>query len=308
MNPQSALHTAGPVADTLLQVTLVLVLLVLVVFSGMMVLLWVAARRRGTPAHARLWLMGGGLIFPSVVLALLFGYSLWHRPPWREIPPSDALIVGVTGHMWWWELRYTDPSSGREVITANEIHMPVGRPVYFALATADVLHSFWIPSLGGKMDLVPGRLQHLQLQASRPGNWRGPCAEFCGAQHARMTLNVVAQEPEQFAAWLAAQAQPAAAPETALTRRGRDAFLAHRCNACHTVRGVSEERRFAPDLTHVGSRRFLGAGTLPNTPANMAHWVAHTQEFKAGVRMPSSAERLDGATIEAIAAWLSSLQ
>jgi cytochrome c oxidase subunit 2 len=223
-------------------------------------------------------------------------------------PPKDALIVAVTGHMWWWELRYRDPATGLEVAGANELHIPVGRPVYFALASADVIHSFWVPALGGKMDMVPGRMQHLQLQADRPGTWRGACAEYCGDQHARMALHVVAEPPAAFDAWLAAQAAAAAPPATAALERGRDAFLAHRCNACHAVRGVSEESRLGPDLTHVGSRMFLGAGLMPNDADGLARWVAHTQQLKPGARMPSSHERIDEAGLQAIAAWLDQLK
>lgn len=305
---QSALHPAGPVADTLLGVTGLLSAGAFVIFTGVMALLWIALRRRPVRANARLWLLGGGLAFPTLVLAALFAYSQWHKPPWRVAPPKDALVVGVTARLWWWELRYRDPGSGREIVAANEIHIPVGRPVYFGLASADVIHSFWVPALGGKMDMVPGRIQHLQLQAERAGTWRGQCAEFCGEEHARMALHVVAQAPEAFDAWLAAQAKPADEPSSAQAVRGREAFLANRCNACHTVRGVSEESRLGPDLTHIGSRLSLGAGTLPNDRAHLAEWIAHTQQHKPGARMPSSGERIDAATLESIAAWLSELR
>jgi cytochrome c oxidase subunit 2 len=311
--PQSAMRAAGPVAQTLLEVSGVLVVGGTLIFAGVMLLLVLAIRRRNGTVNARWWLIGGGLVFPTVVLTALFFYSEWHRPPWRPIPPPGALIVGVTGHMWWWEVRYRDPATGAEVVTANEIRIPVGRPVYFGLGSADVIHSFWVPSLGGKMDMVPGRVQHLQLQADRPGAWRGQCAEYCGEQHARMALHVVAEEPAAFDAWLAAQAKPAAtaAPSSTSSReveRGREAFLAHRCNACHTVRGVSEESRLGPDLTHVGSRLHLGAGTVPNGPAQLAEWVAHTQQLKPGARMPSSGERIGEADLQLIAAWLAQLK
>jgi cytochrome c oxidase subunit 2 len=307
--PQSALRAAGPVAHTLLEVSGVLVVGAAVIFAGVMLLLAWAVRRRNGHVNTRWWLVGGGLVFPAAVLVALFFYSEWHRPPWRPVPPRDALIVGVTGHMWWWEVRYRDPATGAEVVTANEIRIPVGRPVYFGLGSADVIHSFWVPSLGGKMDMLPGRVQHLQLQADRPGTWRGQCAEYCGEQHARMALHVVALEPAQFDAWLAAQARPAAvAAPSGEVARGREAFLAHRCNACHTVRGVSEESRLGPDLTHVGSRLHLGAGTVPNEPAQLAAWVAHTQQLKPGARMPSSGERIGEADLQLIAAWLAQLK
>ena len=306
--PQSALRAAGPVAQSLLEVSGVLAVGGAVIFAGVMLLLALAVRHRGGGrVNTRWWLLGGGLAFPTVVLSALFAHSEFHRPPWRPIPPPGALIVGVTGHMWWWEVRYRDPSSGAEVATANEIRIPVGRPVYFGLGSADVIHSFWVPSLGGKMDMLPGRVQHLLLQADRPGTWRGQCAEYCGEQHARMALHVVAEEPAAFDAWLAGQARPAAAASREL-ERGREAFLAHRCNACHTVRGVSEQSRLGPDLTHVGSRLHLGAGTAPNDAAQLAAWVAHTQQLKPGARMPSSGERIGEADLQSIAAWLAQLK
>ena len=312
---QSALQAAGPVADTLLGVTGLLVVGAAVIFLGVMALLVFAARRHDGTLHARLWVIGGGVVFPTVVLVALFAYSEWHRPTWRAVPPKDALIVGITAHMWWWEVRYRDPVTGAEIATANEIRIPVGRPVYFGLGSADVIHSFWVPALGGKMDMLPGRVQHLLLQADRPGTYRGQCAEYCGEQHARMALHVVAQAPAEFDAWLAAQAKPAAPPSSSSSyssssdiERGREAFLANRCNACHTVRGVSEESRLGPDLTHVGSRLYLGAGTVPNDAENLAAWVAHTQQLKPGARMPSSSERIDAATLQSIAAFLGQLK
>ena len=314
--PQSALHPGGPVADTLLGVTGVLVIGASVIFLGVMALLAVALRRRHdtTPAmNLRWWIWGGGIAFPGVVLALLFIYSESHRPPWRPVPPRDALMVGITGHLWWWEVRLRDPATGAEAVLANELRIPVGRPVYIGLTSADVLHSFWVPGLAGKMDMIPGRVQHLLLQADRPGVWRGQCAEFCGTQHAQMALHVVGEPAEVFERWLSHQAAPAAtlpaeATNAQVLMRGRDAFLAHRCQACHTVRGVAEESRLGPDLTHVGSRLALGAGTLSMDPESLAEWVAHTQQHKPGARMPSSAQRLDADTLQDIAAWLTHLQ
>lgn len=310
---QSVLRPAGPVADTLLDVTGVLTVgavLILVLVMGL--LAW-ALRRRGARAtddevrnrsHAQRLILGGGVLFPLVVLTALFVYSIHHAPPWRQIPPRDALVIGVTGHMWWWDVRYRDPASGREFSAANEIRIPTGRPVYLGLASADVIHSFWVPALGGKMDMLPGRVQHLLLQAGAPGVYRGQCAEFCGVQHARMALHVVAMAPEDFERWLAAQALPSPLPPTDELARGRDAFVAHRCGACHTVRGVAEESRLGPDLTHVGGRLHLGAGQLPMNADTLAEWIGQVQRIKPGARMPSSEHRLDAATLRSIALWL----
>ncbi|MBB1600412.1 cytochrome c oxidase subunit II [Variovorax sp. UMC13] len=306
---QSALNPAGPLAASILDVTLVITVGATLIFLGVMGLLWLAVRRReGAAVNTRLWVIGGGFVFPLAVLVALFFYSVRHAPPWRAVPPSDALIVGVTGHMWWWSLRYRDPASDREIATANEIRIPVGRPVYLGLTSADVIHSFWVPALGGKMDMLPGRVQHLLVQADRPGIYRGQCAEYCGAQHARMALQVVAMAPADFERWLHAQVQDAAPADTPALVRGRQAFIAQRCGACHTVRGVTAESRLGPDLTHVGSRLQLGAAEMPNEPATMINWIAHVQQIKPGARMPSGAGRVDDESMRAIALWLSHLK
>ena len=311
---QSALHVAGPVADTLLEVTTVLTVGAVLIFGGVMLLLAMSLRGGPRPVRARWWLLGGGIAFPVAVLSALFVYGERHRPAWRPVPPADALVVSVTGRMWWWEVRYDDPRTGRRFATANEIRLPAGRPVYFALASEDVIHSFWVPALGGKMDMVPGRMQHLLLQADAPGRWRGQCAEYCGEQHARMALDVVALAPADFEAWADAQARPVAPHAERSVQAGREAFLAHRCDACHTVRGVTSpdpdgrDVRRGPDLTHVGGRLSLGAATVPNTPETMREWVAHTQQLKPGARMPAGEHRLPPAAIEDIAAWLSGLK
>ncbi|MET1113853.1 MAG: c-type cytochrome, partial [Comamonas sp.] len=250
---------------------------------------------------------GGGVVFPAIVLTALFAFVLPRMPAYKPIPPADALIVTVKAHMWWWEVRYRDPATGADIVTANEIRIPVGRPVYFALTSADVIHSFWVPQLAGKMDMLPGRMQHLLVTAQEPGTWRGQCAEFCGEQHGQMALYVVGLEPQAFDAWLVAQAKPAAVPATQQQMLGQQAFLAQRCSACHTVRGVSEENRLGPDLTHFGSRLHLGAGMLANTAEGRERWLTHIQQIKTGARMPSY-DRLDPETLDALGDWLGSLQ
>jgi cytochrome c oxidase subunit 2 len=300
------MQAAGPQAQAIETVGWVLFAGGAVIFIGVMLLLAWALRRRAPAARPLLWILGGGVLFPGVVLAALMAWSLPMSPPWKPLPPKDALVISVTGRMWWWEVRYTDPATGNEVHAANEIRIPTGRPVYLSLTSTDVIHSFWVPQLGGKMDMLPGRMQHLLLSADRPGIYRGQCAEFCGEQHARMALHVVAETPEAFAAWLAAQAQPAAAPTTG-QELGRAAFMAQRCDACHTVRGVTANSRLGPDLTHVGSRLHLAAGTVANTEQGRAHWLAHVQQVKPGARMPSY-DRLDAATLAAIADWLGALK
>ncbi len=302
-----ALFAAGDAAQTIETVTWVLFGGGLVIFVGVMWLLAWSLRTHKAKLRPRLWVLGGGVVFPAAVLVALFFWVLPRMPAWKPVPPADALIVTVNAHMWWWEIRYQDPATGADVRTANEIRIPVGRPVYFALTSADVIHSFWVPQLAGKMDMLPGRMQHLLVTATEPGVWRGQCAEFCGAQHAQMAMHVVGLEPAAFDAWLAAQARPAVAPASERQMLGRQAFLDQRCSACHTVRGVSEENRLGPDLTHFGSRLHLGAGMLANTPEGRERWLTHIQQIKTGARMPSY-DRLDPATLEALGDWLGSLQ
>lgn len=301
------LQAAGAAAGAIETVAWVLIVGGAVIFAGVMVLLARSLRRRRGGVNARLWIVGGGLLFPGVVLAALYAWTFSMTPAWKPMPPPGALVVSVTGFMWWWDVRYRDPATGAEVRTANEIRIPVGRPVFIALDSADVIHSFWVPQLAGKIDMLPGRIQHLLLSADRPGTYRGQCAEYCGEQHARMALHVVALAPQEFDAWLAAQAKPAAAPATARQEAGRAAFLANRCDACHAVRGAGAGGRLGPDLTHVGSRLYLAAGTLPNTQQARLHWLAHVQAIKSGARMPSY-ERLQGEQLESIADWLGALK
>jgi cytochrome c oxidase subunit II len=303
----SALQPAGPAALAIADIAWVMFIGAALVLAGVMAALWIAVQRGQSVVRPRRWLLGAGIAFPVAVLAALVAYSQWRSSAMRADPPADALQVGVTGRMWWWEVRYRDPATGAEIITANEIRVPVGRAVHLGLTSADVIHSVWIPALAGKMDTVPGRVNHLVFSATQPGTYRGQCAEFCGEQHARMGLHVVALAPEAFDAWLAQQAQPARAPATPLQLRGRAAFLAQRCNACHTVRGESEESRLGPDLTHIGSRLALGAGTLANSPRTMAQWITQVQSLKHGARMPANTD-MDADTLAALADYLASLK
>ncbi|QNN55633.1 c-type cytochrome [Diaphorobacter ruginosibacter] len=308
--PQSSLQMGGEQSGPFVELTLVMVAGASLILLGIMALLAFSFSHHDR-IHARLWLIGGGVLLPVGVLIALFLYSESVRPAWKPIPPPDALVVTVQGRMWWWEVSYHDAASGQRFVTANEIRLPRGRPVYFALTSQDVLHSFWIPALGGKMDMVPGRIEHLLLTPTVEGLWRGQCAEFCGTQHGLMALDVLVTSEHQFASWAQAQAQPA--PAASLDHPGRSAFLRHRCNACHDVRGLAEGSQGSsaprgPDLTHVGGRLSLGAATLPNTPRDMQRWVNHTQEIKPGARMPSGEGRIPHSELEDIAAWLSSLR
>lgn len=252
--------------------------------------------------RARLLIIGGGALVPTVVLAALLVYGLAMLPDLLAPAPAGSLRIAVTGEQWWWRVRYL-PAYGGEVESANEIRLPVGEPVEFELASSDVIHSFWIPPLGGKVDMIPGRATRLVLHPTRTGTFRGACAEYCGASHALMALDVVVMEKPEFARWLDGQRRPAAPA----AMPGRRHFMANGCSACHTVRGTTAEGEIGPDLTHVGGRLSLGAGTLPNGLEGMTTWLAKTGRVKPGVLMPHFG-MLPPEELRELAAWLGSLR
>jgi cytochrome c oxidase subunit 2 len=264
------------------------------------------------PPERRAWLgtrrtiVYGGLAFPVVALSALLPYGLLVMRD-TDVPAADALRIEVIGEQYWWRVRYPAEQGRPDFATANEVVLPVGRPVTFSLTAADVIHSFWIPNLGGKVDMIPGRANRLSFTAERPGIYRGVCAEFCGDQHARMAFDVVALEPAAFDAWRAAQAGPAREPATPFLERGRALFRAGGCGNCHAVRGTDADGQYGPDLTHVGSRRTIGAGQFPNNVGTLAGWIANTQHLKPGVRMPSYG-MLPGEDLRAVAGYLESLK
>lgn len=208
--------------------------------------------------------------------------------------------------MWWWRVSYPQPD-GSAIEMANEIRLPLGQPVEFHLTSSNVIHSFWIPSLGGKRDMIPGRLTRLVLTPTRTGVFRGQCAEYCGTAHALMSFHVVVMQKEEFADWLAQQAASARAPVEAVALRGQELFRANGCAACHTVRGTPARGVIGPDLTHVGSRLSLGAGTLANEPEAFLQWIARTQKVKPGVHMPAFG-MLPPQELRALAAYLEALK
>lgn len=301
------LQPATSSAETALEVAVVLSVAAVAIFVGVMVLLGLALTRRRTPkVDAWIWIAGGGIAFPVVVLSALLAYSTVRCLQLHQ-PVAGGLVIEVSGVQWWWEVRYRDAATGREVLAANEIRLPVGRPVTLGLTTADVIHSFWVPALGGKVDMIPGRVNQLRVQVKEAGVHRGVCAEFCGDQHAKMALHVVAVAPDEFDRWLAAQAAPAMAPSGAAAQRGQRLFTELRCNACHAVRGIAQAARNAPDLTHVASRLYIGAGELPVRGDNFRRWIADIQHIKPGARMPSY-DHLDQDALAALAAFLDGLK
>jgi cytochrome c oxidase subunit 2 len=304
---QSVLHPAGADAAVISQFVWVLFGAGAVIFVAVMALLVLSLRDNARPLRPGRWIAGAGVVFPVLALSALLAWSTWRSAQLVPQSSNATLSISVTARMWWWEVRYRDPDGGREIVTANEIHVPVGQSVYVGLNASDVIHSLWVPALAGKRDMIPGRVTGLTLRAERPGVYRGQCAEFCGAQHARMALFVVALAPEAFRDWLRRQAQPARRPTDALLERGRAAFLEQRCQACHTIRGVAEAARLGPDLTHVGSRIRIGAGLLRTHKGTLASWIADPQALKPGVFMPA-ASGIDGDSLRALAAYLEHLQ
>jgi cytochrome c oxidase subunit 2 len=252
-----------------------------IVFAVVVMLLAVAVLRRrtagrGSESRSRRLILAGGLVAPVVVLSALFGFALRSLPATSAPEGGEALTVLVVGHQWFWEVRYP----GTAAVTANEIHIPARTPVRLEVRTADVIHSFWVPELNRKIDLVPGRTNAILLRADRPGTYRGQCAEFCGLQHANMAFEVVADPPARFRRWLAVQARPAG-PDP-----GQAAFISVGCGTCHTIRGTPASGDVGPDLTHVGSRSTLAALTIPNNRGTLAAWIADPQHVKPGNKMP----------------------
>jgi cytochrome c oxidase subunit 2 len=304
---QSVLHPAGADAGIIGQFAWVLFGAGAAIFVAVMALLALSLRRHARPLRPGLWIAGAGIAFPVALLTILLGWSTWRSSQLAPQVSGSAMTISVTARMWWWEIHYRDPAGGREIATANEIRIPVGRTVYLGLNAADVIHSLWVPALAGKRDMIPGRVTGLTLRADKPGVYRGQCAEYCGAQHAHMALHVVALAPAEFDAWLARQAQAAATPLEALPVRGRAVFLEQRCQSCHTIRGVAEGAHLGPDLTHVGSRLEIGAGLLRNHRGALAGWIADPQALKPGVFMPA-ATGIDGESLRALAAYLEQLR
>lgn len=219
---------------------------------------------------------------------------------------DDALTIDVIGHQWWWEVRYRGDRPDQLVVSANEVHLPVGERVRFVVRSSDVIHSLWLPNLGGKIDLMPDRENTLWLEATEPGVFRGQCAEFCGMQHGKMAFMVVVHERAEFEAWLDRERMSAEPPADALARAGHDAFVAGTCATCHRIRGTAARGGFGPDLTHVGSRRTIAAGAAPNTRARLTAWLIDPQQLKPGALMPAT--HMAPETLHAIVHYLEQLQ
>ena len=282
----------------------------MVVFAavlGLLVLAFVRRHRDDVSDGDRgpyMVIVGGGLAAPIVLLAILFGFVIHVMAATSApTPGTTRLTVDVIGHQWFWEVRYP----GTTAVTANEIHIPANTAVDVRATTVDVIHSFWVPRLNRKIDMIPGRVNQVELDAPDPGVYRGQCSEFCGVGHAEMAFDVIVQPPSAFRAWLAGQARTATPPAGPAATSGQHTFLTVGCEDCHTIRGTAASGRVGPDLTHLGSRRTLAALTIPNTPRDLYSWITNPQAVKPGAEMPGFAS-LPSAERRALVAYLESLR
>jgi cytochrome c oxidase subunit 2 len=308
--PPPTLDPAGPNAEAIALMAWVLFgvlgLVLLLVLVAVALALFGRGRGKKTFARERtIWALGVAL--PSITLAGFLVYGLVVMNDLSEKPQPGDLRIRITGEMWWWRVVYLD-ADGRELFhDANELHIPVGRPVTLELTSADVIHSFWAPELAGKVDMIPGRINILRIRADRPGRFGGACAEYCGGPHALMGFVAAAHAPADFDALIARRSAAARAPVDALRMAGQQVFLASGCGACHTVRGTSANGLAGPDLTNVGARLTLGAGILPNNRGTLGGWVSNADAIKPGVRMPPY-PMLDADELQAISAYLENLK
>jgi cytochrome c oxidase subunit II len=312
----AAIAPSGPAAKEISSAWWTLLVLGSAVYVLVLALLAAALLRRRTAgdsfapetrphtpgARGHWWVILGGVVLPAVVLvaALTASVAAMRRIP--QTAPSGSLVIEVVGYQWWWSVRYP----AEQVTVANEIHIPVGEPVALELTSADVIHSFWVPELAGKLDALPDGTTTLVIEADEPGEYRGLCAEFCGLQHAKMGIVVIAQPANEFATWIADQRRPAASPSTADSQRGEALFLQSGCAECHTVRDTVAAGVVGPDLTHVASRRTLLAATMLNTREDLARLIRDPDMVKDGIGMPAT--RLGDEELAALLAYLESLE
>ncbi|MGC1869759.1 MAG: cytochrome c oxidase subunit II [Acidobacteriaceae bacterium] len=325
----STFNPHGPAAHRIADLSWIMTILFLVISLVMWILFAYAFyRRRGSLAEhepvesggGEMWIAIGGLVIPFIVLTALFvaGLSLLSDFPIRgagsrrglgraEMAQSMKPDILVIGHQWWWEIRYLNDDPAKEFTTANELHLPAGRPVNIELKSADVIHSFWIPALDGKMDMIPGQPNYLRLIASQPGTYAGQCATFCGAQHALMRLIAVVQTPANYQAWLDNQLKPGAVPTTPEAKAGEEIFVNGPCALCHAVRGTGAGGVIGPDLTHIGSRKMLASDVYDNNNAYLEAWIINAQSLKPKCEMPNLPQ-FSGVQLNELVAYLRQLK
>ena len=312
---QSMNDPAGPKARGVHDFWTFLITVATVVFVVFVVSLVVALfhrRRTAEPESAGVHRAITRWVVTSVAatLAILLTFLVLDYRLGRAIATPgtrNPLTIEVIGHQWWWEIQYPDTvTSSNWIYTANEIHIPVGRPVILRMSARDVIHSFWVPNLSGKKDLVPGRTTETWIEADSVGIYRGQCAEFCGHQHAKMAMEVVAESPADFERWAARMRAPAHAPADSMQEAGRLVFIAGSCSNCHAIGGTRAAGHVGPDLTHLASRRTIAAATLPNTRGNLGGWVLDPQSIKPGAMMPANS--LDPDQLQSLLAYLEGLK
>jgi len=316
----SALRPAGVQAQHIHDLWQVALWLCAGVFAAIVCVLIVAVARSskrstgeppqvsdGRERGVRRWVTGASVLSGLLLTGLLV-FSISTDRAIARLSRSDALRIEMVAHQWWWETRYEAVGEDPGFAVSGDLHVPVGRPIVVTLRSADVIHTFWVPSLHGKKDMLPGRSADIVLRADQPGVYRGECAEFCGLEHALMAFTITAESPERFAAWRTAQQAPAATPrpDDVDALRGQSLFLSSHCAQCHAVRGTSAAGAVGPDLTHVATRPTLAAGTVPNERAKMAAWIVQPESLKPGSTMPSSALPPDD--VRALVAYLEGLR
>jgi cytochrome c oxidase subunit II len=306
--PPSILDPHGSEADHLANVWWIMLgiaAFVYLVVGGFIILAAFRGRKRvpveGSTRHDQYFIWIGGVIVPTAIL-MFVAFLTVHTGAALRAPSEEPLSVHVIGKQWWWQVEYP----GTRVVTANEIHVPVGQPLEVQLDSDNVVHSFWVPQLAGKVDMIPGQRNTLRFTIRAPGQFRGECAEYCGLQHARMNLRVIAESPGDFTRWLTHEEQITSIPGSELAARGQLAFTSSACAGCHTVRGTSAQGTVGPDLTDVGARARLGAETVDNTPDNLRTFIADPSRFKPGVHMPPATISDDD--INAVAEYLQGLR
>ena len=251
----------------------------------------------------------GVIVATAITVVILVGtlvYSVSVGSALASSPRDTALRVKVTGHQWWWEFEYQDSLPSHTLVVGNELHVPVGEPVQIVGTSSDVIHSFWAPNLFGKKDMIPGKATSMWFQADSAGIYRGQCAEFCGHQHAKMAVIIVAEPRDKFNSWYKTQLQPASPSTDSLAKAGEKVFMSRGCPVCHTVGGTLALGNIGPPLTHIGSALSIASGTLPNNRGNLAGWIVDPQRIKPGVRMPPN--DFTGPELQAILAYLESLK
>jgi cytochrome c oxidase subunit 2 len=318
---QSVLDPKGPRASDVARLhwifTGIATVVYIVVIGALLYALWRASTRapfvdehqyHENPDQAAVMKRGVIIAVTATVIIMLSALvlSVSTGSAVATVPGDKPLRIDVVGHQWWWEVNYDDPIPQNQVKTANEIHVPVGRPVLLKMRSTDVIHSFWAPNLAGKKDLIPGHETITWFRADTAGIYRGQCAEFCGHQHAKMAFYIVAQPRIDFEHWLDQQRGPAPTPTDSLTQTGERVFLSAPCAMCHTISGTGAGGNIGPDLTHLASRRTIAAGTLPLTTGNLAGWILDPQSIKPGAKMPPV--QLDPQSLQALLAYLGTLK